>query len=56
MTTHDVNELEWRDKPLAELDREELIELVGVLHDMIWRSAENFERILRKQWEARGHA
>lgn len=52
----DASELEWRGKPLAELSREELIELVGVLHDMVWRSAENFEALLRKQWEVRGHA
>lgn len=47
-----LSELEWRGKPLADLDREELIELVGVLHDMVWRSAENFERLLRKQFES----
>lgn len=56
MATHDVNELEWRNKPLAELNREELVELVTVLHDLVWRSAENFEALLRKQWEPRGHA
>ncbi len=51
-----VSELEWRGKPLAELSREELIELVGVLHDMVWQSAENFEALLRKQWQPRGTA
>lgn len=53
---HDVSELEWNDKPLTELSRDELIELVGVLHSMVWRSAENFERLLKKQWEVRGRA
>ena len=52
----DISELTWNEKPLAELSREELIELVGVLHDLVWRSAENFEVILRKQWEPRGTA
>lgn len=38
-------ELTWNDKPLNELSREELVELVGVLHGIVCRSAENFERV-----------
>lgn len=52
----ELAELEWKGKPLAELSREELIELCGVLHDLVWRSSENFEALLRKQWEVRGTA
>lgn len=38
--------LEWRNKPVEELTREELIELVGVLNNLVWESAENFEHLL----------
>lgn len=49
-------ELEWNGKLLHEMSRDELIEVCGALHDMVWASAENFEALLRKQWEVRGHA
>lgn len=48
-TKYDIAELTWKDKPVDQLTREELVELVGVLHDMVWRSSENFERLLRSQ-------
>lgn len=56
MGSRDIADLTWNDKTLAELDREELIELVGVLHSLVWRSADNFEALLCKQWEPKGHA
>lgn len=58
MTAHrtELSELTWNDKPLDELSRGELMQLCEVLHAMVWRSAENFEALLRKQWEVRGTA
>lgn len=40
------SQLEWRDKPVDQLDRDELLELVEVLHGMVWDSAENFDHLL----------
>ena len=47
-----LSDLTWNDKPLAQLSRDELIQLVGVLHDLVWRSAENFERLLGQQMQS----
>lgn len=46
MTRPPASELTWHDKPLAELDRDELIELIGALHAMVWASSENVERVM----------
>lgn len=43
------SELTWRDKPVEELGRSELLELVEVLHGMVWDSAQNFEDLLTSQ-------
>lgn len=58
MTLHrtELSELTWNDKTTADMSREELIELCAVLHAMVWRSAENFEALLKQQWEVRGRA
>jgi hypothetical protein len=38
-------QMEWRDRPVTELSRSELLELCEVLHGMVWDSAENFDRL-----------
>lgn len=38
-------EIEWRGKPVEECSRSELLELVEVLHGMVWESSENFARV-----------
>ena len=52
----ELSELEWNDKTVDQTSRDELIELCEVLHSMVWRSAENFEALLKKQWDVRGTA
>lgn len=46
MTSRNLSDFTWHDKPIEELNRDELIALVGILHDLIWRSADNFERVV----------
>lgn len=51
------SELTWRDKPVADCTRDELLELVEVLHGVVWDSAENFERLLKAKFnDVAGHA
>lgn len=40
--------LEWNNKPVELLDREELIECVYALHEMVWTSAETNEALIEQ--------
>lgn len=40
--------LEWNNKPVEELERHELIELVSVLNELVWKSAEANERLIEQ--------
>ena len=39
------SELEWHDKPVGEMDRQELLHLVETLHGLVLQSAANFDQL-----------
>lgn len=43
------SQLEWRGKLVSELNRSELLELVEVLHGMVWDTVDVNENLIRQR-------
>lgn len=55
----DLPILTYHDKTVDQLDRDELVELVGILHGQLWDSVSNFEHLVAQAFPrvtAAGHA